>query len=646
MRAIDAPAEWGNPPAWRERLYDGLTLLLLMWPATGGMWLLGSTRVWGYAPGLVFTLCGSMLVFLRPVFLRGTPRWRLPAGGWAWVAVTAVVVLNMRWAAVPLPARWGALKWIALLAAGWSWTQMAGAPGRWRWLLFILLLSVTLESLYALIQEVNGSTQVLWAPRQSQYGDRASGTYLCPNHFANVLAMLFPLATVLVFLPSAGLPLRLMALYFLAVSTPALYWSLSRSGWGGMLGGLLVTGLLLAWRRSRAWFGILLLVLPLLMAFSGWVAWKTLPGVQMRVQQVLDLKAGAAGVRIPMWRDMPEMIRAHPLAGHGGGSFVWTYPPYQKHIDQHLTWDYLHNEYLQMQVEYGAVGFGLLMIALAWSGLGTMAAVMKTRGRASAALLAAAAGGLAASLIQALFDFNFHIFPNPHVLLWTGGVAWGVWFMEEGGAEPSTGWHRRVRPAAAVAGAVACGWAAWQALTGGISYAWNLKAEMARARMEWEAAESWYAKAITWDDWNWQPHLGWGHLKAAQATWYRHPDLELEQAGKERLAQEAAGHFQQALARNSCDMAAVFGLARARNALGDSEAALELLRRAAAYQHKHVFYREQVGIQLVRMKRDREALEVFRKNLADGVGRDVSRLNIRLLERRLAKEAVPASAAP
>ena len=46
------------------------------------------------------------------------------------------------------------------------------------------------------------------------------------------------------------------------------------------------------------------------------------------------------------------------------------------------------------------------------------------------------------------------------------------------------------------------------------------------------------------------------------------------------------------------------------------------------------------------MKRDREALEVFRKNLADGVGRDVSRLNIRLLERRLAKEAVPASAAP
>ena len=77
----------------------------------------------------------------------------------------------------------------------------------------------------------------------------------------------------------------------------------------------------------------------------------------------------------------------------------------------------------------------------------------------------------------------------------------------------------------------------------------------------------------------------------------------------------------------------------------DPEAALEHLRRAAAYQRRHVFYREQLGIQLRQMGRDREALEVFRQNTEDGVASDISALNIRALERKLARET-PAAPAP
>ena len=91
-------------------------------------------------------------------------------------------------------------------------------------------------------------------------------------------------------------------------------------------------------------------------------------------------------------------------------------------------------------------------------------------------------------------------------------------------------------------------------------------------------------------------------------------------------------------------MAVAVGLARVHNAAGDPEAALAEFRRAAEHQRKHVFYREQVGLQLVRMGREREALEVFRKNVADGVGGEVSELNVRRLERKFAKEA--AAAAP
>lgn len=639
--------EWsGEGSSVPKRIYDGVALLLLMWPATAGMWLLGSTRTWGYAPGLALSFLGSLLMLARPLVFRDAPRGSAPPGFWIFAVLTAYVVFRVSGASVPFAARWEALRWVCLLAAAWAWTQAAGIARRWKWLLFFLFLSVAFESLYALIQEVNGSTRVLWAPRPEQYGDRASGTYLCPNHFGNVLAMLFPLAVLLVFSSEVGFTLRLMAFYFLAVSTPVLVWTQSRSAWGGLLVGLCTTGLLLALRRGRAWFLAALVALPLLAATAGWMAWTALPTVNARIQEVLDKKEEAAGIRIPMWKDMPAMIRARPIAGFGGGSFVWAYPPYQRHVDEHLTWDFLHNEYLQMQVEYGAIGLGLLLAGLLWGGFGVAGAILWTRSRVAALLLAGAAGGLAASLVHAVFDFNFHIFPNPHVLVWMGGVAWGVWQMQQKDAEPVEGRRRWFRYAGAVLGILACGAGAWLALAGGISYAWNLKGELAREQMDWEAAAGDYEKAIRWDAGNPQPHLALGQMKSAQALWYRDPDPAAERAGKARLAAEAKTSLLRAQELNPLDMAVVFALARVHNAMGEPEAALEACRRAAAFQHKHVFYREQVGIQLRRMGRDREALEVFRKNVEDGVGGEVSVLNIRLLERKFAKEAAAAPAAP
>ena len=632
--------EWsGEGSSVPKRIYDGVALLLLMWPATAGMWLLGSTRAWGYAPGLAISFLGSLLACARPLVFRNAPRGSAPPGFWIFAGLTAYVVLGVSGASVPYAARWEALRWTCLLAAAWAWTQAAGVARRWKWLLFFLFLSVAFESLYALIQEVNGSTRVLWAPRPEQYGARASGTYLCPNHFGNVLAMLFPLAVLLVYSSEIGFTLRLMAFYFLAVSAPVLVWTQSRSAWGGVLVGLCTTGLLLALRRGRGWFLAALVALPLLAATAGWMAWKTLPPVNSRIREVLEKREGAAGIRIPMWKDMPAMIRDRPIAGFGGGSFVWAYPPYQRHVDEHLTWDFLHNEYLQMQVEYGAIGLGLLLAGLAWGGFGVAGAILRARSRVSALLLAGAAGGLAASLIQAVFDFNFHVFPNPHVLVWMGGVAWGVWQSHEKSAESAEGPRRGFRCAGAALGILACGTGAWLALAGGISYAWNLKGELARERMDWEAAALDYEKAIRWDAGNAQPHLGLGKVKSAQALWYRDPDPAAERAGRARLAAEAEASLLRAQELNPLDMAVVFALARVHNAMGDPEAALEACRRAAAFQRKHVFYREQVGIQLRRMGRDREALEVFRQNVDDGVAGEVSVLNVRLLERKFATEA-------
>lgn len=641
--------EWGaerERPSLGERLYDALALLLLMWPAAGGMWALGSTRTWGFAPGLVVSFCGSMLVLARPLVFRAMPRGWAPPGFVLLAVLTAYIVIRIPWAAVPYAARWEGLRWACLLAAAWSWTQVARRAHRWKWLLGVLLLAAALNSLYAVIQHVNGSSQVLWAPRPEQYLMRASGTYLCPNHFANMLAMLFPLALALMLLPAAGFPLRLMALYFFIVSLPVIYWTQSRSGWLGMVAGVCTTLTLLAWRRSRAGLLLALVALPLLAGAGGWAAWKTLPAVRTRVGAVLEDPEEAGGIRMQMWRDVPAMVRARPVLGFGGGAFVWIYPPYQTHVEDHLHWDFLHNEYLQLLVEYGTAGLVLGLAALAWCLTGLVRGVLRARSSESAFLLAGAGGSLTACLVHALFDFNFHIFPNPHALVWIGGVAWGGWFMQERGGESVQERHRKIRAVAAVLGALACAYGAWLAFAGGMSYAWNLKGDLARTRLDWEDVESDYRKAMAWDSWNWRPHLGMGDLKSIQALWHRDPDLEREQAGKQQLAAEAAESFRKARSRNACDMAVEFGLGRALNAMGDPDKALEHYRRAAAYQQRHIFYREQLGIQLRRMGRDREALEVFRRNVEDGVSSDVSRLNIRMLERKLAREEAGTGAEP
>jgi len=312
-------AEWGIRQArrpWPERLYDSFALLFLMWPATAGVWLLGSTRTWGFAPGLLLSFLGSLLVLARPLVFRSMPRGHAPPGFWAFTILVAYIVLRVPFSSVPYAARWEALRWVCLLAAAWSWTQMGGRVHRWKWLLGVLLMAVALDGLYAIIQHVNSADTVLWAPRPEQYGLRASGTYLCPNHFANLIALLTPLALVLIFLPEAGLPLRLMAGYFLLISTPVLYWTQSRSGWMGVTAGLMVTGLLLAWRKSRSWLLMALVALPLLAAAAGWTAWQTLPAVRTRFGAVLENPEKAGGIRLAMWRDAPEMFKDRPWGWH------------------------------------------------------------------------------------------------------------------------------------------------------------------------------------------------------------------------------------------------------------------------------------------------------------------------------------------
>ena len=352
---------------------------VLMWlPLGWGMGMLACTRTWGYAVGLVLAFAALAAASAR-LGWRGR-RWGPPGFWWAWAALAGWVCARASWASVATPARWDALKWAALAGMGWAWTGLSRERGAWRVLLGGVFALVAAECLYGVLQHANGSNDVLWMTRPAQYGARASGTYLCPNHFANVAAMAVPMAVAVLLSRGAGLPLKVLSGYTLAAALPGLYWSQSRSAWLGTLAGLGAAGLAWAWRKSRWLFLAGLAVVPLLAAGAGLLAWKALPAVRARVDLVASNSGGdfGSGGRLDMWRDTLDMWRARPADGHGGGSFMWAFPAYQRKARLNLLYDYAHNEYLHVLAEYGAVGAGLLAAAvLAW-----LAWTMRALGRA------------------------------------------------------------------------------------------------------------------------------------------------------------------------------------------------------------------------------------------------------------------------
>lgn len=626
---------------------------VLAWlPLAWGMGMLGCTRTWGYASGLALAFLALAAVSVRPWFRKGARAGWMPGFFWAFAAMGAWVAIRAAWAPVPVAARWDVLKWAAALGMGWAWVQLARERGAWRILLGGVFMAVSVECLYGVFQQVNGSTAVLWMQRPEQYGLRVSGTFLCPNHFANIAAMTIPVAAAVLLARGSGMPLKLLAGYCLAAAVPTLYWSLSRSAWMGVAAGLATAVLGLVWRRNRAWFLAGLVLAPAVLAGAGWVAWKALPGVRERLSLVRDNHNGdfGSGGRLDMWGDSLEMWADKKWEGFGGGSFFWTFPKYQRRAHLDLWYDYPHSEYVQTLVEYGAIGGGLLALAMSAWALWTLWALRKGReddwfrdsrpadDRCGAVLLAGAAGAAVAGGVHAAFDFNFHIFPNPHVLVALAGIAWGAWRSEsDAGALEGGAWKIRVRRGAGLALAGLWAWCGAWAVRGCVSYWHYVRGEEARGHLLWEEAEQRYEKSVAWDGRNGEPWRGLGDVWATRSFWYRNPDADAQAEEKLRLAGLAGEAYAAALERNGLDAMAVYGLGRAKVAAGDDEGALECFKRAAGMQPWNRFLASAVGLQLRSMGRREEALEWTRRLKAEGRNSSSNDKNSRWLERHAGK---------
>lgn len=611
--------------------------LLLAAPLVG-IFLFGAVRMWSFGPLMFLSFLGVGLFCLRPFLATELQRVQAPPGGLWWILFFLYGLCLMPSATVPYEARVELLRVGSCIGAYWAWTELASRHGRWRVLLGLLFFAVTLIAWYAVIQHCRGSRLVLNLVRPEGYGMRASGTYFCPNHFANLLEMVIPMAGALVLATSAGVPLRLLSGYSLLLFLPVLFLTQSRSGWIATAVGLSVTALVIAARRSRKMFLSVLVLVPTLLLLGAAVLWVVSPMVRERVTGASPAAPDSAvQARLLMWKDTVQMIRDRPWAGHGLGSYQWVYPQYKSHKMQ-LLFNYAHNEYLHTLAESGVVGFGLLAVLVA----SVLWRLLRWSGRASrdrdAFLVAGLIGSVAASLAHAVFDFNFHLFANNQVLiLLAGTVAAGLYASEDLKAVVlPPRWSRAAWGAGALA-AFVMALAVAQAFVG---YGFHFLGERDRARFRMQEAVREYQASARVDPGNWRAYLGLANVYQSRSFW------NLDAAARKEQAEQALTLYERARAMNPCDMEVLFGMSKACNVLGDREKALGLLREIAKLDPYHQFYAVQLGLQLRSMGRDEEALAVFEKAWEMGEN-DAIPLNIEALRKKLsAKTAAPAESTP
>ncbi len=268
-----------------------------------------------------------------------------------------------------------------------------------------------------------------WEGPHLAFALRATGPFVNPDHFANYLAMILPLALVAALLrvdlvPRAwASPVRMASMAIAFVLLCAIVLSLSRGGWisTAFSVGALVAMFFAQSEHRRAAFArhadIRTLRWVALAAVGLFVFALMLIGPQGRsLTDVRLAETVSTGLSLSergmLYRGTLPMIRDFPLFGVGMGAWGelftrYVSPPWSPFFYYRQT----HNDYLQFVAESGLIAL-LALGWLFWRLLGRIGAAMRSGDPRKWPLLAAVVAAVIATALHELVDFNLHVPAN------------------------------------------------------------------------------------------------------------------------------------------------------------------------------------------------------------------------------------------
>ena len=265
------------------------------------------------------------------------------------------------------------------------------------------------------------------------YGRRASGFYVCPNHLAGLLEVLAIFAISLVCWSRFPAWSKLLVGYSTAVCFLGIVLTGSRGGYASTIIGLLVfavLSLIVLRRSSRRLFwcvGGLGAVVALVLAVVTVFFVHKSDFLTQRAQNIFD----STPVRLDLWHAAIQQWKAQPWIGTGSGTYLYYGRLFRTERMQQDPID-AHNDYLHLLAEYGAVGGALFLFFLCahlragWKSFRRSGpqhvTVVPDLLNDGLALNIGALASVGAYMAHSVVDFNLHIPANALLLAFVFGL--------------------------------------------------------------------------------------------------------------------------------------------------------------------------------------------------------------------------------
>jgi len=387
---------------------------------------------------------------------------------------------------------------------------------------------------------------------RNDYGIRASGFYLCPNHLAGFLEAVALMGLSVACWSRWRLWVRLLLGYLAVTCLGGIIISGSRGGYVSTIVGLIAFALLsiVVIRKQNKWLYWRLLLGNLVLAGILVFGVERIIAKNWFVQTRAVNIANTEDIRFKLWQSGLEQFRLNPVWGTGSRTFYYYGRQFRAPgvINDPI---YAHNDYLQLLAEFGVVGMLGFLLFLAMhlrSGFQAFAGLIAKRtsvsliGSNSLALNIGALASVAAYMAHSFVDFNLHIPANTLLMAFVFGLLtesnWGAVPRDSGvkrASAPVTNFLRFSLPGLAI----------WMAAAGLATLPAEYFAERARVALtEFNHAKCEWNADLGLQRTSRNPYLYWykGEAQAGMAETVREP------GASEQFHEQAAGNFRKAIA--------------------------------------------------------------------------------------------------